>query len=76
MPVVITELEDETDAIARTQRWIEGSEGLVQALQAERFNFRTFEAQVILKEAARRGASVTVRELLKAGVPRKPLPHP
>lgn len=76
MPAVITELEDEVDTFARTQRWIEGSEGLVQALQAEKFDFQTFTAQVALKEAANRGQTATVRELLKAGVPLQPLPAP
>jgi ankyrin repeat protein len=76
MPAVIKELEDAVDAFARTQRWIEGDEGLVQALQSERLNFKTFDAQVILKEAARRGKTATVRELLAAGVPLKPLPPP
>jgi ankyrin repeat protein len=76
MPEVIAELEDEVDTFARTQRWIEGGDGLVQALQEERFNFRTFEAQVMLKEAASRGRTTTVREFLGAGVPLEPLPAP
>ena len=76
MPAVVTELEDEVDAFARTERWIAGSDGLVQALQAEKFNFKTFEAQVMLKEAASRGRTSTVREFLEAGVPLKPLPAP
>ncbi len=74
MPAVITELENEVDTFARTQRWIDGSDGLVQALQAEKLNFKTFAAQVMLKEAARRGNTATVRELLEAGVPLVPLP--
>ncbi|MGO9641818.1 MAG: ankyrin repeat domain-containing protein [Candidatus Acidiferrales bacterium] len=76
MPEVISDLEDEVDTFARTQRWIEGSDGLVSALRAEKFNFKTFEAQVMLKEAARRGNAMTVRELLEAGVPLEPLPAP
>ena len=76
MPAIITELEDEVDALARTHRWIDGGDGLVPALRAEKFTFQTFEAQVMLKEAARRGKTATVREFLEAGVPLKPLPHP
>jgi len=76
MPAVITELEDEVDAFAQTQRWIVGNDGLVQALQAEKFNFQTFEAQVIVKEAASRGSAVTVRQLLEGDVPLDPLPAP
>jgi len=76
MPAAITDLEDEVDAFARTQRWITGSEGLVQSLSAEHFNFQSFEAQVILKGAATRGQTATVRELLKAGVPLRPIPGP
>ncbi len=76
MPAVITELEDEVDTFGRTQRWIDGDGGLTQALQAEKFNFRTFKAQVMLKEAASRGNAATVRKLLEAGVSLKPLPAP
>lgn len=76
MPAVITELEDEVDTLGQTQRWIDGGEGLVPALQAEKFNFQSFQAQVILKEAARRGKSVTVQGLVHAGVPLDPLPAP
>lgn len=76
MPAVITELEDEVDTLAQTQRWIEGADGLVEALQAEGFNFQTFEAQVMLKEGASRGDRETVREFLEAGVPLVPVPAP
>ena len=76
MPAVITELEDKIDTLARTERWIDGSDGLVQALQAEKFNFKTFQAQVTLKEAASRGRTETTRALLEAGVPLEPLPPP
>jgi len=76
MPAVVTELEDEVDALARTQRWIEGSDGLVEALLAEKFKFQTFEAQAICKAAATRGQAATVRDLLEAGVPLKPQPAP
>ncbi len=76
MPSVIVELEDEVDAGARTERWIEAGNGLVAALRAEKFNFASYDAQVILYEAAARGQTTTVRELLAAGVPLKPLPAP
>jgi ankyrin repeat protein len=49
---------------------------LVEALQAETFNFKSFEAQVMLKEAASRGTTATVRDLLEAGVPLVPIPAP
>jgi ankyrin repeat protein len=76
MPAVISELEDEVDTFARTQRWIAGDDGLVPALRAEKFNFQSFEAQVMLKEAASRGKTATVKEFLEAGVPLKPFPAP
>jgi len=76
MPAVISELEKAVDALARTERWIEGSDGMVRALQAEKFNFHTFEAQVLLKEAATRGKAATVRALLEAGTELEPLPAP
>lgn len=73
MPAVITELEDEVDAFANTKRWIDGIDGLVQALQAENFNFQSFEAQLMIKESATRGQVETVREFLAAGVPLDPI---
>jgi ankyrin repeat protein len=76
MPAVVTELEDEVDVLARTQRWIGGDDGLVAALQAEKFDFSTLTAQAILKEAASRGQTATVRELLEARLPLKLLPLP
>ena len=76
MPSVIGELEDEVDAAARTERWLEAADGLVAALQAEKFNFISYDAQVILEEAAARGQTATVGELLTAGVPLKPLAAP
>jgi ankyrin repeat protein len=76
MPAVISELEDEVDGFAGTKRWIGGSEGLVDALKAEKYNFQTFEAQVMLKEAATRGETSSVRDLLEAGVPLVPIPVP
>ena len=74
MPAVISELESEVDAFAGTERWIHGGQGLVQALQAERFNFQSLEAQNILKAAASRGQADTVRELVSVGVPLDILP--
>lgn len=76
MPAIITELEDEVDALANTQRWIEGGKGFVEALEGEKFDFQTFEAQGMLKEAASRGKAETVRKLLEDGVPLKLLPAP
>jgi len=76
MPAVISDLEEEVDDLAKTDRWIEGNDGLVPLLQVERFNFQSFEAQIMLKEAARRGRSETVRELVAAGVPLDQLPPP
>ncbi|MGF7179024.1 ankyrin repeat domain-containing protein [Tunturiibacter psychrotolerans] len=76
MPSVIVELEDEVDAVAHTDRWIGGGDGLVAALRAEKFDFTSYDAQVILYETAARGQTTTVRELLAAGVPLKPLPAP
>jgi uncharacterized protein DUF6438/ankyrin repeat protein len=74
MPAVISDLEGEVDNLAGTGRWIKGDDGLVAALQAEHFNFQTYEAQAMLRAALRHGKSATARELLKAGVPLQPLP--
>lgn len=76
MPAVITELEDSVEEFAQTKRWIEGGEGLVPALKAEGYNFESYEAQVMLKEASTRGEAWTVQELLAADVPLKPFEAP
>jgi ankyrin repeat protein len=69
MPSVISELEEEVNALAETSRWIEGSDGLVKELKQEKFDFTTLDAQFMLKEAAQRGKTATVVDLLGAGVP-------
>ncbi|HKO03417.1 MAG TPA: ankyrin repeat domain-containing protein [Candidatus Acidoferrales bacterium] len=76
MPRVISKLQDAVYAFAQTQRWVEGADGLIPALQEEKFNFQSFEAQVMLKLAANRGSPATVRGLLNAGVALEPLPAP
>ncbi len=76
MPAVVTELEEDVDNLARSKRWIDGAEGLVSALQREKFNFQSYDAQVILKGAAEKGEAATVREMLTAGVPLTPIPAP
>lgn len=76
MPAVIHDLEEAVDQLADTRRWIGGSEGLVSSLRVEKFNFATYGAQTILKQAAQNGQTDTVRELLQAGVSLRPLPKP
>jgi ankyrin repeat protein len=76
MPAAVTELEEAVDTFARTERWIKGSDGLVGSLKNEKLDFRTFDAQVMLKEAATRGQASTVGELLAAGVPLESVPAP
>jgi ankyrin repeat protein len=76
MPQVISQLENAVDEFAQAKRWIEGSEGLVDSLHSESYDFRTLKAQSVLKEAASRGQAATVRQLLDAGVPLNPLPVP
>jgi ankyrin repeat protein len=76
MPAIVTELEEAVDDLAGTNRWVNGADGLVEALQAEKFNFKSYEAQVILKAAAQHGQTETVQDLLDAGIPLAPLPAP
>ncbi len=76
MPAAIRELERDVDALARTQRWISGDDGLVQALKEEKFDFQTYQAQAMLRAVAGRGKTTTVRQFLEAGVPLKPLAGP
>jgi ankyrin repeat protein len=74
MPTVIEDLEEAVDDFARTSRWIEGADGLVDLLKTEKYNFHTLEAQTVLKRAAVQGQTATVQQLLAAGVPLQPLP--
>ena len=76
MPSIITELEDQVDALAGSERWVSGTDGLVKALQGEKFNFQSFEAQLMLKDAAERGQVEAVRQFVAAGVPLYRLPVP
>lgn len=74
MPEVVVDLEEAVDAFARTGRWVKGDDGLVEALRVERFDFQSAAAQAMLKAAAIRGQTATVREFLDAGVPLEALP--
>lgn len=76
MPAIITELEDAVDKLANTDRWISGKSGLVESLEEENYNFRTYDAQVLLKEALTRGEADTVSQLIDDGVPIDPIPAP
>jgi ankyrin repeat protein len=49
---------------------------MVDTLKAEGFEFKSFEAQAMLKQAAMRGQTQTVRDLLAAGVALEPIPQP
>jgi ankyrin repeat protein len=74
MPTAITDLEEAVDDFARTSRWIEGADGLVDLLKTEKYNFKTLEAQIVLKRPAAIGQTATVQQLLAAGVSLQPLP--
>jgi ankyrin repeat protein len=74
MPAVIEDLEEAVDDFARTSRWTEGADGLVDQLKTEKYNFHTLKAQIVLKRAAVQGQTATVQQLLAAGVPLQPLP--
>jgi ankyrin repeat protein len=76
MPAVISELENDVDELAQTERWVNGSDGLVEALRSENFNFQSYDAQIMLKEAASRGKAQTARDFLKAGAPLMAIPPP
>jgi len=69
MPKAVTRLEEAVDKFAQTDRWINGSEGLVSSLKAEGFDFSNDAAQGMLRESVSRGQLATVREFLAAGVP-------
>ena len=76
MPPVITDLENAVDSLAGTDRWIAGGDGLVEALRAEKFDFQSYAAQLMAKQAASRGRIDAVREFLEAGIPLAPIPRP
>jgi len=76
MPSTVTEIEDEVDELAGTKKWINGSDGLVEALQSENFDFKAYAAQAMLREAAHHGEAATVRGFLENGTSLVPLPKP
>jgi hypothetical protein len=45
---------EEVTNLPRSKNRIDGKVGLVGALQAQKFNFKSFDAQVMLKEAESR----------------------
>ena len=73
MPAIIIALESEVDKFANTQV-DRRQRRAVQALRAEKFNFKTLDAQDMVKTSAGRGKGGTVKEFLEAGVPLDPLP--
>jgi ankyrin repeat protein len=74
MPLVVLELEDAVDMLARSDRWVLGRQGLVQSLKSEGYDFHTTDAQSVLKRAIVGNQAKTAEELLQAGVPLEVLP--
>ncbi len=68
MPQAVTDVEDASDRIADTKKWIRGTVETVPALKRERFDFRSAEAGEILAQASAAGSTVVVRALLAEGV--------
>ncbi|MBS1816177.1 MAG: ankyrin repeat domain-containing protein [Acidobacteria bacterium] len=69
MPAVIAELEKRVDETAGSNRWVNGGDGLADALAAEDFSFRSPEAQHILSISIARGSMPTVQQMLRRGTP-------
>jgi ankyrin repeat protein len=74
MPFVVSSLEDAVDILARSDRWVQGREGLTQSLKTEGYKFHTTDAQSIMQAAIVGDQAQTVEELLQAGVPLQMLP--
>jgi hypothetical protein len=75
MPAVVTQLEDAVDEVAQTGRWVSGANGLVEALEKERFDFHSEEAAQILVRSIETGGDQTHVELISRGAPLE-LPSP
>ncbi len=76
MPAAVTALERQVDRVGASNRWVEGTNGLVASLQAEHTNFTTAASQLLLLQAAAGGQLATVRQLLRAGVSVQTAPVP
>lgn len=69
MPVAVTQLEDAVDEVAQTGRWVHGANGLVVALEKERFDFHSEEAARLLIRSIEAGGDQTHVELINRGAP-------
>jgi hypothetical protein len=72
MSQAVRDLEDRVNAVAKTAMWVRGADGLVDALRVEGFDFKSAQAQMMLKDTADRGATEAVISLLGVGVPIEP----
>lgn len=69
MPSAVTDLEDAVDRAAHTSRWVDGADGLIDALASEGFNFHSDAAAKMLVLAIDKGGDQTLLELVRRGAP-------
>lgn len=69
MPQSVSDLQDAIDQTAGSARWVVGSNGLIEALAAEKFDFRSPEAARALFFSIPEGGDATLREFVVRGAP-------
>jgi ankyrin repeat protein len=71
MPDIVTELEDEIDELAGTEKWLNETTQTWPALVAEQWNFRadTDENRTLLASVAERGSVELIQHFIAAGSP-------
>ena len=68
MPAAVTELETAID-VAAANRFVEGDDGTMDALRAEKFDFKSEAGGALLAGAAATGPDELVLDLIAAGAP-------
>lgn len=73
MPKQITALEDAIDAVAQTEKWVDGNNDTFASLIAEHWDFHAKDDEhlALIETAAKRGDTAFVKKLLAAGLSAK-----
>ena len=67
MPQVVSDLEEQIDHLAGTEKWLRGNSQTVPSLKREGWDFQSPEAGQTLARAAAAGRSALVQDFLKEG---------
>ena len=69
MPAVVSDLEQQLDAISGDEKWLKGNSDTVASLRKEGFDFSSDAATLMLTRVAASGEEQAVLDLINAGAP-------